>query len=57
MVKLNLMKKKTITITVWTCLKCGADFTPRGKTPPRSDGRPRCCGKCKSPYWDVPSSK
>ena len=33
------------------CVRCNRDWRFGG------EGRPRCCGKCKSPYWDVTRRK
>jgi hypothetical protein len=35
----------------YDCLRCGYHWTPyAGK-------RPRRCGRCQSPYWDIPRTK
>lgn len=38
-----------ILLPTFTCLRCGHTWHPRNPE------KPRCCAKCKSPYWDVPS--
>jgi DNA-directed RNA polymerase subunit RPC12/RpoP len=32
----------------YRCLRCGHEWLPR------QEQEPRCCPKCKSPYWDRP---
>ena len=34
-----------------SCLRCGHTWLPR------TSERPRCCGRCKSPYWDRPPTR
>ena len=36
----------TKTVKAYLCHRCGRWWTPKGK--------PKRCGKCKSPYWDSP---
>ncbi len=38
-----------IPLPTLACLRCGHTWHPRNPE------KPRCCAKCKSPYWDVPS--
>jgi hypothetical protein len=33
------------------CLRCGHHWHPKKEV------KPRCCGFCKSPYWDVSPEK
>lgn len=40
-----------ITLPGWKCERCGHEW--RGKT----SEPPKCCGKCKSPYWQSPRKK
>jgi hypothetical protein len=40
-----------ILLPTFECLRCGHTWHPRNPE------KPRCCAKCKSPYWDVPSLK
>jgi DNA-directed RNA polymerase subunit RPC12/RpoP len=41
-----------IQLTVWgyRCERCGHEWVPREGT----EGEPRVCPKCKSPYWNKP---
>lgn len=32
----------------FSCLRCGHKWSPRKPV------TPKCCGKCKTPYWDRP---
>lgn len=40
-----------VLISTFKCLRCGHDWHPR------SNRVPLRCGKCKSPYWNVPSKE
>jgi hypothetical protein len=41
----------TVRMPKQTCLRCDHTWVAR------TTGRPRCCAKCKSPYWDRPRKK
>jgi len=44
---------RTVTLTFWQCTRCGHEWLPRQKAPPKVCPNP----KCKSPYWDRPRQK
>lgn len=47
------MKSPTkITITQLECLRCGHRWFPSGN----GTEKPRCCGWCKSAYWNIKPS-
>ena len=35
-------------ILYWLCERCGHEWPPKG------EGEPKFCPKCKSPYWNTP---
>ncbi len=43
------MAKVPISVMGYRCERCGHEWVPRD-----SDGEPRVCPKCKSPYWNRP---
>jgi predicted Zn-ribbon and HTH transcriptional regulator len=42
-----------ITVQGYRCDRCGHKWTPRRT----SQGDPKVCPKCKSPYWNTPRKK
>lgn len=44
------MAKVPITVMGYRCDRCEHEWIPRGE----SEGEPRVCPKCKSPYWNRP---
>jgi len=38
-----------IKLPMFECLRCGHRWYPK------KPEQPKCCGFCKSPYWNVPS--
>lgn len=40
-----------VKLPTFECLRCGHKWHPKKET------KPRCCGFCKSPYWDAPIEK
>jgi predicted Zn-ribbon and HTH transcriptional regulator len=41
---------ETVTLTRWTCQRCGHKWLPR------KQGRPHLCPNCKSVKWDEPKT-
>jgi len=39
---------QAVNLSTFQCWRCGHIWYPRKPEPPR------CCGRCKSPYWDKP---
>lgn len=47
------MIRKTITVSMYRCERCGYEWIPRGTVPPKV-----CANlKCKSPYWNKPRQR
>ncbi len=42
------MGEEIVMLHRFTCERCGHNWLPK------TENRPVCCGKCKSPYWDKP---
>ena len=47
------MVKRTVTLSLWQCTRCGHEWKPRQKAPPKVCPN----GACKSPYWNKPRQK
>ena len=45
------MGTKTITKPVFRCNVCGHNWNPRDPKHTAANP-PRCCAKCKTPYWE-----
>ena len=46
------MGEKKVTISEYTCERCGHEWRPRLRAQ-----KPRTCPSCKSPYWDRPAKE
>lgn len=42
------MGKVKKVVWYWLCERCGHEWPPKG------EGEPKFCPKCKSPYWNKP---
>jgi predicted SprT family Zn-dependent metalloprotease len=51
-------KKEKVTITVYTCERCGHRWTPRNPFDPiNQDDLPKTCVACKNTLWNTPRTK
>lgn len=44
------VRKKSLNILACTCERCGYEWNSIKSDPPK------VCGRCKSPYWNVPKN-